>query len=127
MKRRTLILVLDAAALTVIVVVVINFLQMFQEARFELVNRSAAPVVIVASWAGQTREMGSLAVSGAMAFEVNGEGAIRLRARFPDGREIESEETYFSAGMLLVGDISGSGFRLAHDLESRGDFDPGRE
>ena len=127
MKRRTLILALDAAALTVIIVLVIYYLQVFQEARFELVNRSAAPVVVVAAWSGQTKEMGSVAASGTMAFEVDGEGAIRLRARFPDGREIESEQTYFSAGMLLVGDISDARFGLAHDLESRGASDPGRE
>ena len=90
----------------------------FAAPAFVVINRSAEPVTVVASWRQTARPLGRLASGDRLRFTVADEAAMRFAVTYPDGRQLESEPIYFTAGIVVFTEIE------ADRVESRYDFEP---
>ena len=116
--RKTFRLMLDITALVVIAAIVAVIAYSFRDAEFEIINETGEAVFVVAFWADQRADIGSVAPGATRSFSVGAEAAMKFRVRYPDGREVATEEIYFTGGTRVLVRISGHGVTLRYDFES---------
>jgi len=86
--------------------------------QFEVINQSQQVVHVFAYWRDKNRVLGPVQPSATKVFSVKDEAAMRFTGRFPDGREINSEEIYFTNGTRVVATITENGIQLKYDHET---------
>lgn len=89
-----------------------------KDPQFEVINQSKHVVHVFAYWRNKNRELGAIQPSTTYVFSVNDEAAMKFTGRFPDGREINSEEIYFTSGTGVVATITEKGIQVKYDHET---------
>jgi len=99
-------------------VVCITMLPFFKGASFEVINRSKQPVYISAYWLDQSKELGSIKPSATFRFSVGDEAAMKFIGRYPDGREVVSQEIYFSNRIAVKATVTEHAIEMEYDFET---------
>jgi len=89
-----------------------------KDPRFEVINQSHQVVDVTAYWRNKNRGLGPIQPLNTHVFSVNDEAAMKFIGRFPDGREINSEEIYFTGGTGVVVTITEKGIEVKYDYET---------
>lgn len=105
-----------AAVLLVLLAAAVFVLPSFRDPRFEVVNESGGAVTAVARWAGRERLIGELRSSSSRRFSVDGEAGMQFRVRYAGGREVTSDEVYFTPGVTVVAVIREDGVEVGYDF-----------
>ena len=116
--RKTFLMTLDISALVIIAAIVAVIAYSFRDAEFEIINETGETVFVVALWADQRMDIGSIAPGATRSFSVGDEAAMKFRVRYPGGREADSEEIYFTGGTRVLVRISRQGVTQRYDFES---------
>lgn len=103
----------------VIGVAVALLMHLFRDAEFLIANETPYPVSVVAAWRNQIDDLGAIPPSTTYRFSLRDEAAMTFTAQYPDGRQMESEEIYFTAGTGVVATITESGIQVRYDFERR--------
>ncbi|MET0014791.1 MAG: hypothetical protein ABW088_14165 [Sedimenticola sp.] len=83
--------------------------------RFEIVNKSQTAVYVTAYWKDKSMEFGLIQPSVTFEFSVDDEASMKFLGRYPNGREIHSEEIYFTSGTGVVVVITEQSIKLKYD------------
>jgi hypothetical protein len=86
----------------------------FATPKFTVLNGSDKPVQVVACWREETKNLGTIAPGQKVEFVVSAEAAMSFKARFANGKELASEEIYFTSGTAVAADISESDIKLQY-------------
>jgi len=89
-----------------------------KDPQFEIINQSQQVVYVSAYWRDKSKELGPIQPSTTYVFSVSDEAAMKFTGRYPDGREIHSEEIYFTGGTGVVATITETGIKLKYDHET---------
>ncbi len=92
--------------------------QLLKDPQFEVVNQSQQVVNVSAYWRNKSRELGPIQPSATYVFGLNDEAAMKFTGRFPGGREINSEENYFTGGTGVVATITDKDIEVKYDHET---------
>lgn len=109
-----------ATVVVLVVVVAVGAMliaPIFSNPQFEIVNESPHVVFLSAYWRHESREIGAIQPSSAYRFTVQDEAAMKFVGRFPGGREIESEEIYFTGGTGVVATVTEGSIAVRYDFE----------
>ena len=82
--------------------------------KFSVVNGSDKPVQVVAYWRNESKGLGTLSPSQKVEFVVNAEAAMSFKAKFANGKELASDEIYFTSGTSVEANISESAIKLEY-------------
>ncbi len=109
-----------AGITSIVLVVSVGFLAymvapFLKDPQFEVVNQSQQVVHVIAHWRNKNRELGAIQPSTTYVFRINDEAAMKFMGRFPDGREINSDEIYFTGGTGVVATITEKGIQVRYD------------
>ncbi len=91
---------------------------LFEEPRFEVINRSEHVVHVSAYWRNEKKDLGIIQPSSSLEFSLSDEAAMTFSARYPDGRAIDSEEIYFTGGTRIIATITETSFNVKYDHET---------
>ncbi len=86
----------------------------FATPKFSVVNGSDKPVQVVAYWRNESKGLGTLSPSQKVEFVVNAEAAMSFKAKFANGKELASDEIYFTSGTSVEANISESAIKLEY-------------
>ena len=89
-----------------------------KDPRFEVVNQSQHVVYVSAYWRDYSIELGPIQPSSSIKFNVNDEAAMKFAGRYVDGREIVSEEIYFTGGLDVKATITEKSIEVKYDHET---------
>lgn len=82
---------------------------------FSVSNSSASPVSVIAFWRDKSKDLGLIAPGEVIEFEVNDEAAIKFKAKYSSGKEVISEEMYFSSGLSIDATVTETGIELNYE------------
>ena len=109
--------VLALAALTLVLLVSLQGISLFLGPGFLVINETEADVEVTAHWRDRSQELGVIGGGGQHRFRVNDEAAMRFVGRYPDGREVASEEIYFSGGTAVEAVIGDDSISVRYEFE----------
>lgn len=110
-------LTLDIAALVIIGVIAALVAYSLRDPQFKVSNKSTEVVFVVASWAEQEKDIGSIHPSTTHLFSIDAEAAMKFSVRYPGGRKVESENIYFTHGTTVIATITRHGIEVRYDFE----------
>ena len=117
MKKTSNILAIGFVVLAIVCISM--FAQVLKDPSFEVVNRSQHVVNVSAYWRNRSKELGLIHPSSSYKFSVSDEAAMKFKARYPDGRDITSEEIYFTGGLGgVVAIITDQNIEVKYDHET---------
>ena len=82
--------------------------------KFSVVNISDKPVQVIAYWRNESKNLGTIAPSQKVEFKVNAEAAMSFKAKFASGKELTSDDIYFTSGLSIEANITESGIELRY-------------
>ena len=82
---------------------------------FEVVNQSQDVVQVSVFWHEQSKTLGAIQPSSRLVFNVDDEAALKFLGRYPDGRELVSEEIYFTGGTRVIATITEKRIKVEYE------------
>jgi hypothetical protein len=82
--------------------------------KFIVANTSDKPVLVIAYWRSESKNLGTIAPSQKVKFRVNAEAAMSFKAKFANGKELTSDGIYFTSGISIEANITESDIKLRY-------------
>jgi len=92
------------------------YILMFQLAQpmFTVTNSTDESLSVSISWRDNVKQLGELESGGKLEFNIADEAAMVIRASTDDGRELVSQDIYFTGGMTVLAEITVSGIAVKY-------------
>ena len=86
--------------------------------RFEIMNDSEQDVTITAKFPDESRELGTILAEDKFSFTIRKQAAMILVVQYADGRKIETDSIYSTAGIPIVVSISNRSVDVQTDSDT---------
>ena len=116
--KKPLTIAVSIVLATLIGIAIVLVSPYLKDPSFKVVNQTKHVVFVSAYWRNKVRELGPIQPSSTYEFSVKDEAAMKFTGRLPDGREIDSEEIYFTGGTGVVATITESEIEVKYDHET---------
>ena len=77
----------------------------FSEPKFIINNNSQHTIEVTAEWRETKKALGKLQAGKTTEFNIRDEAAIKITAKFPNGKQIIHQPVYFTSGMVYTFEI----------------------
>jgi hypothetical protein len=95
----------------------ISLAPLLKDPSFKIMNQSQHIVQVSAHWRGESRELGAIQPSSTYLLTLDDEAAMKFTAHYPDGRNVDSEEIYFTGGTIIIATITENEIKVKHDFD----------
>ena len=87
----------------------------FTEPKFIVTNESSKPVEVIAFWRTETKNIGHIDPGNKIEFKVNDEAAMKFKAKYTSGKEVDSGEIYFTSGLSIAAKVNENNIELNYE------------
>ena len=82
---------------------------------FTVNNSSGEPVEVIAFWREDNKNLGMVYPEKQIIFKLNDEAAIKFKAKYASGKEIISEEIYFTSDTSIQAEVTKTSIKLSYE------------
>lgn len=109
--------ILGLGFVALVLLLALQVIPLLRGPAFLVTNGTGADVAVTAQWRNRSRPLGDLAAGEQIRFRLNDEAAMHFVARYPDGRELASEEIYFTGGSRVEAEVREHRILVRYDFE----------
>ena len=87
----------------------------FATPRFSVLNATRSAVQVTAYWKNESKRLGTIGPSQEVEFTVDDEAGISFEAKYKNGKEVASDEMYFTSGTSIEAKITETAVELRYE------------